>query len=857
MLKITAIQHPQQRFETLGFFNPQTDLWLSVDLESKKRIQDFLKTRHQGFSKNSILRLEDFWIQELFRYDPNWKVISRPLLLIEADFFLQEFSLDWMKGRNGAKKLVSLFETLGPYVLHPHLEPLLDEWLEKNPEAQIRWRHLWEAVKRFAPRIFEKKWITASLIPHLLLDGSYVHKSSYKKIILDSGFYLKPAEYFIFEKIAQQTELEWLKPQGDWFKDDGYWTGERKLQIDIAALPKADVTLMKFHSQLAETKNIVAELRSSLDEGKALDEHHLLLLEAETQWPSLRWHMRKEGLPWQAQPMKLHGFQSIQRWLATLRAQNPWALFSDQEVSRYAQNTPAEAYDRFAQKNRSIEYWSMATMPSDRLSAEDFFKAWGEDNLDPYVSHLLQKAMTDFPNQWKLSFNQWTHYLENLALLTEIHSNEEKRWNNSLPLSSSFTMVPNLHQDLQKDIEETDIPLSQLQVLRRDLGWPVDGADSTQLEASLRWLTEDPSSRVIMSYAEKDFLGAYKIPHRLFTIWSQQKGLQRALPTVRWNELQDQQKTENLVEPNQNFKIDANFLKKEKKSNAELENKVILSPSALERFEDCAFMLVAERHFRLSSSPDFELDLDRVTRGRIQHALFEKILTNDPKQWLDEALLKQILTDVFKDLEIDFVDTAFQKMMEAFYLRLMFIFVQQELAYRKLHPQNKTVAMELDLKVDLTQDFTVRGRIDRVDQDGEGHYWISDYKSSKNNLNNWKKWLENGQYQLALYAEAVEEGKTKLPPHDVEAATYIIVKEDSRQMGFFKEQAKEHFFEKESRAQGKITDAEWLELKIQMKNRWNIIFQKYSQGELLPVPRDTKICDTCSWRGLCRAPHLR
>lgn len=857
MLKIRGINYPQQRMEVLRSFNPQTDLWLTIDLEGKKRIQDFLRSQHKGFFKNCVLRLEDFWTQELFRYDPTWKIISSPLLLLEADFFLTEFSLDWMKGRNGAKKLVSLFDTLGPYALHSHLEPLLDEWLEKNPEAQIRWRHLWEAVRRFAARLFERKLLTTSLIPHLLMSEDYTHRSKYKKIFLDSGFYLRPSEYFIFERISNSIELEWLKPEGDWFTDEGYWSGEKKLQIDISALPKADVTLIKFHSQLAETKNIVAELRDSLDSGRELKEHHLFLLEAETQWPSLRWHMRKEGLPWQAQPMKLHGFQSVQKWLATLRSQNPWALFTDQEVSRFAVDTPPESYDRFAQKNRHIEYWSQTTLPSEVLSAEDFFNAWGKDTDDPYVVLLLQRATGDFPPQWTLSFNQWIHYLENLALLIEVHSEDEKRWNNSLPLEPSICLVPNLHQDLQKDIEDTDIPLSHLQNLRRDLGWPVDGSDSTQLEASLRWLCEDPNSKVIISYAEKDFLGAYKIPHRLFTIWSQQKSLEIKTPAVRWNELQDQNLSKFLPEPNESFYIEPQILKKEKRADPELENKIILSPSALERFEDCPFLLVAERHMRLSSSPDFELDLDRVTRGRIQHALFEQLLLVDVIQWEDESVLRNVLEKTFKDLEVEFVDRAFQDMMETYYLRLMKIFVQQEIDYRTRHPGNQTAAMELDFKITLEKNFVVRGRIDRVDRNQQGDYWVSDYKSSSGGLNNWQKWLEKGQYQLPLYAAALEEGATKLPVKDVLAATYIVVKENSRESGFFFEEGKESFFEKESRAKGKIGKDEWLNLKAEMKNKWLQIFEKYSVGALQPLPADTKICATCNWRGLCRAPHLR
>ena len=852
MLNIKAIQHPQERHKALADFRPQTDLWLVIDLDSKKRIQDILRTKHKGFHRNCVLRLEDFWSQELFRHDPTWKIISYPLLQLEADFFLQEFSLDWMKGRNGAKKLVSLFDTLGPYVLHPHLEPLLEEWLEKNPEAQIRWRHLWEAVKRFAPRLFEKKWLTTSLIPHLLLEDSYSHRSSYRKIILDSGFSLRPAEYLIFERLAKTTESDWLKPQGEWFSDEGYWSGERKLQMDISAMPSADVRLIRFHSQLAETKNVVAELRASLESGRPLQDHHLYLLEAETQWPALRWHMKKEGLPWQAQPMKLHGFQSVQRWLATLRSQNPWALFTDQELSRFAMDDLKESYDWFARKNRNIEYWAQHEVYGDLMNAEEFFGHWLKENQDSMVNYLVQKAMTDFPAQWRLSFSQWVHYLENLAMLTEVQAEEEKRWNVSLPLQSAYSFVPNLHQDLQKDKEETDIPLSHLQMLRRDLGWPVDGADSTQLEANLRWLAQDPDSQVVISYAEKDFMGAYKIPHRLFTIWSQQESLTNKKSSIslsaRWNELQDSLKNSPLPDVNASFKVDPEILKKEKKN--------YLSPSALEKYEECAFMLVAERHLRLSNSPDYELDLDHVTRGRVQHALFEKILKTNQDLWDDEQRLIQLMDEAFDELDVDFVDESFKEMMRLHYLQLIKTFIQQEREYRQKHPKNKTVAVELEFELPLSEEFKVRGRIDRVDSDSEGNYWVSDYKSSAAELNNWQKWMEKGEYQLAAYASAIEDGGTKLPTKEVLASTYIVVRDDSREKGLFFEEGKEAFFDSASRAKGRIDKAEWTKLKTEMQARWLEIFNKYRDGNLAPLPEDIKSCDDCLWRGLCRATHL-
>lgn len=848
MFQVTSTKYPQERHKALARFNPQTDLWLSIDLEGKKRIQDVLRSRHKGFSKGCVLRLEEFWTQELFRYDPEWKIISAPLLQLEADFFLQEFSLDWMKGRNGAKKLVSLFEILGPYVLHPHLEPLLDEWLEKTPEAQIRWRHLWEAVKRFAPRIFEKHWITSALIPHLLLDDSYVYRSNYKKIILDSGFSLRPIEYLLFERLSSQIKIEWLKPEGEWFNDDGYWSGEKKLQIEVDALPKSDVSLMKFHTQLAETKNIVAELRESLDQGRPLAYHHLYLLEAETQWPALRWHMKKEGLPWQAQPMKLHGFQSVQRWLATLRSQNPWALFVDQEISRFSTGTLEESFDSFARKNRNVEYWALASSQGGVFSAEEFFGQWLEKENDPLVNQLVQRAITDFPSNWKLSFSQWLHYLENLAMLSEVQSDEDKKWNSSLPIDSSFSFIPNLHQDLQKDKEEVDVPLSHLQMMRRDLGWPVDGADSAQLEANLRWICDDSDSKVLISSAEKDFLGAYKIPHRLLTIWSEQKKLSNPKLVSRWNQLQDSFNGEELPDPNLSFKLDPLLLKKEKKA---------LSASAMEKYEECAFMLVAERHYRLSNSPDYELDLDHMTRGRVQHALFERILKLDPVLWTNEQQLFQLMNETFAELEVEFVDASFKSMMQLHYLRLIQTFVQQELAYRKAHPENKTVGLELEFQLPLNDENLIRGRIDRVDADSDGNYWVADYKSSSNELNNWQKWLEKKEYQLAVYARALEEGGTVLPKKDVLAATYVVVRDDSREKGFFFDAAKTAFFDPKSRARSKITDEEWLKLKSDMEERWNQIFENYREGRLVPVPADLKTCDVCLWRGLCKARHLR
>src|SRR5690606_42072257 len=78
---------------------------------------------------------------------------------------------------------------------------------------------------------------------------------------------------------------------------------------------------------------------------------------------------------------------------------------------------------------------------------------------------------------------------------------------------------------------------------------------------------------------------------------------------------------------------------------------------------------------------------------------------------------------------------------------------------------------------------------------------LIDYKGSAAELTSWKSWLENRQVQMPLYALLLEGGFSELPPGEVVAANFYVVRDRDRGRGYFvkEDRSEEHTSELQSR----------------------------------------------------------
>jgi CRISPR/Cas system-associated exonuclease Cas4 (RecB family) len=196
-----------------------------------------------------------------------------------------------------------------------------------------------------------------------------------------------------------------------------------------------------------------------------------------------------------------------------------------------------------------------------------------------------------------------------------------------------------------------------------------------------------------------------------------------------------------------------------------------------------------------------------------------------------------------------------------------------EKEYRREHPGVQIEGTEVSLSGFLTpvedtvqmtnhplgeQSYPFMGKIDRVDKDSKGRYAIIDYKTSQtSSMKSFSSWLENSQFQMSLYTLALEDGLVdSVAKNDVLAAEYIFLKNKKRGSGFIVEEENAEFI-----GLGKKIKTISVEQKKEhlsaLKVKISDIIKQIESGFFPPKPKETKICDHCHWRPLCRAPHLR
>src|SRR5262249_7335782 len=154
-----------------------------------------------------------------------------------------------------------------------------------------------------------------------------------------------------------------------------------------------------------------------------------------------------------------------------------------------------------------------------------------------------------------------------------------------------------------------------------------------QLEFELIWFWQRPWTELRLTFAAHDFQGQVLTPSRLW-MWSafvngQFEKRPEAPMKTRWDEIQylisvyphagiPDIRKDNLY-AGLKGDLDGQL------STWSLSPAGSFSASRLERYWECPFIFAAQKRFYLSDDPALDLDLDRRTRGRLLHAILEKL----------------------------------------------------------------------------------------------------------------------------------------------------------------------------------------------------------------------------------------
>ena len=309
-----------------------------------------------------------------------------------------------------------------------------------------------------------------------------------------------------------------------------------------------------------------------------------------------------------------------------------------------------------------------------------------------------------------------------------------------------------------------------------------------------------------------------------------------------------------------------------------------LSASGVEDYLKCPFIFAAKRLFGLSDLPSLDLDVDALARGRLMHALFERLVkepflrtgsAEKPSAKEMDGEIEGAIEAAREAMEMRLADERLWPSLKARHLELGRRFLAHEREWRRRFPETKTVGTEapvrgyvslesgelfpeppVDASGALAPAFAFAGSIDRIDVDDHGHAAILDYKSTEYELSSFGAWIQKDRLQLLLYAAAFERGLTSIPPRPVANMAYFAAKTMNRDWGLKLNDVEQGLFEIADRKRNQANSEQKAALFRAASEAVRAAAQAMRAGQFQPRPKDRKTCETCRWSKACRAPHL-
>jgi ATP-dependent helicase/DNAse subunit B len=288
---------------------------------------------------------------------------------------------------------------------------------------------------------------------------------------------------------------------------------------------------------------------------------------------------------------------------------------------------------------------------------------------------------------------------------------------------------------------------------------------------------------------------------------------------------------------------------------AHVRHSQILSAGALETYADCPVKWLVDRE--LQPEP-LEPDPDALARGSYMHAVLEQVLRR-----LDAPVTPDKLPQALELLDQVLAETAHGiatgrgEAVRAGWARAVAADLRRYLTFEARDGSDWPIrGVELRFGFDsedslpaleLDQDVRLRGIIDRVDADAEGHAIVRDYKSgSARPEHQGARWATDRQLQVALYMIAVRQ---LLGLEPVAGFYQPLGGGDLRARGVFLKDAAPG--ERLVGNDGRNPD-ELEELLDQARSRALALAARLRAGSLEPCPA-TCSRDGCSYPGICRA----
>ncbi len=854
MLKVHSLFNTEDKKEILKTLHPKQFIWVVSDIKSR----DFIQQRLNVGNEDYVYRAEDLWFSLLSSIDSTVQIVSRNVLVFLYQKWASSLDEEWKKTPQTGFFICQYLKAMMHLLQHNMRDQLAKEWFSSLKAQSVDWKKwydlavdFWEELKK--RNIIESSWADVFLLDHT----KDIPPKQWEGIVFDLGCSVNCVELELMHEFSSHKLVHVLAPV---LREDNHWKYASPMYCHIDSLCKdssnpiknsspikksvisssfSNWQVRRFSSQLAEVKDIVYEVKKSLENGVSPQKIAVLAPQIEDYWVCLKSYFKKEHIAVNKREVtSLSSFRINQLWLARLWTHIGVIEYPNLEMI-LSFDKKHETFSQF----RSLYYYAskLKEIPSfcynnsllqdqnTLVSGKDFFnwakklqpqKLQSSDSLTPLVS----KSIKNFENYFLASikickdlmpYRSWLSLLESFFKKKEVCIRAENAeginclsFNAIGWLSAESVYIAGLNEsNMNKELNQLFSDFT-VHSIRDDLGFFIKLDNPNFLQQTIKHFIQQDRKKVILSCSRFDFSGKALNPSSLWIEWNHQlcrlankeidDGKTHTPQIATWDRLQRKKTvkeilvnrkppfpSDDLLEQSLKEDLGEHLLKPycEKSINK-------LSCSTLSDYIKCPFVYSIKKLFGLWSGPQRD-DVDRsfIERGFLIHSLFEQLTDEDKKVFSEEeilTLIKKIISEKQSHKKIKKLNTVMSEKEIKYLARKIHQFLEHETQARQFFKNYKVQSREVEFKcywnqkeqsLSKTGEILFSGVIDRVDSDGYS-YKVIDYKSSHPKGAIADQWIKKMEFQLPLYIQALEQGLVnKLPPLPVDISLFLSYKD--------------------------------------------------------------------------------
>ncbi|MCC6278047.1 MAG: PD-(D/E)XK nuclease family protein [Oligoflexia bacterium] len=906
-------------------FNCDTDLWVVSDVKSKTFLKNRIFETRSGVFGEPVMRASELWRHLLKKTDPGLTVIGPVGTEFLTKKFLEMHPIKkWLTRPGASKTFISGLQELGGILGHHDYNEIVNE-LEVSAEAPLLPEVLLLAPQ-FLEYVQSQRRIPWFMAPIILTHWQGEHRLPAKKIYFDLAYDLRPSERDLILTLSRNHDVSMVIPaSGENELHEKGLSSYFQMAVGATQVSETELTMTKataelslwrHSSTLSEARNAASQISQWVKQGIAPTNIAVLAIDISAYEDLIAHDLGFEGMSInRAIEYPVQGLLWVQRLLAALRLSSGriqkeslclcFAEAIDPHLARpisQVEQIPNAAVK--SQVLRWIQKWNRREI-SRKSFQESVFEICNEIGIpqEPAIVKAIYQAMTQLQLECPEDdrpFSDWVDCWAKLVAQSNFVAQPADSKGIWLLDLGSADDVPATHLIVLGCVDSKDASvlkphLSSKQLLQlKQLGFDLSPTAVGLNDRLLTWLSSGPWETMIVSCPMEDGEGRTVSPGIFWLKLAAR--LDRPADQVdahirnQWVRLQENISDKSVQKYFETMRLEPEGTKNRQylnvKSELEGTRKIQIDParqsirfgaSNLEKLWNCPFIFFAEALLKLREDPDADLEPNALKKGQWVHQIIESIFENPPLDAWDQVRISDLIDQadpIQKALSGPLWESVNYRMS-----RVIFRFVQREIEMRKKYPHFKTLEHEIPLKgfvgwsdsgIKLSRDqknqeqAAFSGFIDRIDVDDQGKTAvILDYKTGSSAGGPLASWAKYGEFQLFLYAKAVEAGLAAPAILDskveVVGAQYYLLKKLSRKEGFLKQNA----------SHGPLNPAEFFEIPTfeeeeliehfdRIEKELVSAFKAFESGDFSPNPKDykKKECGRCHWRLSCRAEHL-